>query len=51
MEKRKEFNTGEPLNCPKCNSYNLDMDGLPDDAKCLDCGLSFTVKRLAVWEE
>jgi hypothetical protein len=51
MEKRKEYAEGEIIDCPRCGSDDLDCDEAPNKAKCLTCGLEFTVRQVAVWEE
>lgn len=51
MEKRREYDTGDIIGCPKCDSINLDCDEAPDKAKCLDCGCEFHTKTVAIWEE
>ena len=50
MEKRKEYAEGEIITCPKCGGDDLDCEA-PDRGKCLTCGLEFTVRQVAVWEE
>ena len=47
---RKEYEEGEIINCPRCDSNELDVEA-PDKAKCLSCGLEFTIKKVAVWDE
>jgi transcription elongation factor Elf1 len=51
MEKRKEYAEGEIITCPKCGGDDLDYEEAPDKAKCLTCGLEFTIRQVAVWEE
>jgi len=59
MEKRKEYAEGELLTCPRCGGDDpvsstgqaLDCEEAPDKAKCLTCGLEFTIRQVAVWEE
>jgi len=51
MEKRKEYAEGEIIDCPKCGGDDLDCEEAPDKAKCLSCGLEFTIRQVAVWEE
>ena len=51
MEHRKEFDTGEILECPKCGSDDIDFDEFPDDGKCNRCGQKFSFRRVLVWEE
>jgi len=51
MEKRKEYSEGEIITCPRCGGDNLDCEEAPDRAKCLTCGLEFTIRQVAVWEE
>jgi hypothetical protein len=51
MEKRKEYTEGEIITCPRCGGDNLDCEEAPDKGKCLTCGLEFTVRQVAVWEE
>ena len=51
MEKRKEYADGEIITCPRCGGDDLDCEEAPDRAKCLTCGLEFTIRQVAVWEE
>ena len=51
VEKRKEYAEGEIITCPKCGGDDIDCDEAPDKGKCLTCGLEFTVRQVAVWEE
>jgi len=51
MEKRKEYAEGEIITCPRCGGDDLDCEEAPDQAKCLTCGLEFTIRQVAVWEE
>ena len=51
MEKRKEYAEGEPIDCPKCGSDDLDYDEAPDCAKCNSCGQTFTIRQVLIWEE
>jgi len=51
MEKRREYAEGEIINCPRCSGDDLDCEEAPDKAKCLTCGLEFTIRQVAVWEE
>ncbi len=51
MEKRKEYTEGEIIDCPRCGGDDLDCEEAPDKAKCLSCGLEFTIRQVAVWEE
>ena len=51
MEKHKEYAEGEIITCPKCGGDDLDYEEAPDKAKCLACGLEFTIRQVAVWEE
>jgi transcription elongation factor Elf1 len=51
MEKRKEYAEDDIMTCPKCDSDNVDYEEAPDRAKCLTCGLKFTIRQVAVWEE
>lgn len=51
MEKRKEYGFRDEILCPKCESDDLDCDDAPEKAKCLTCGLEFTIRQVAVWEE
>jgi len=51
MEKRKEYAEGEIIDCPRCSGDDLDCEEAPDKAKCLTCGLEFTIRQVAVWEE
>jgi len=50
MEKRREYAEGEIINCPKCDSDDIECE-TPDRGKCLTCRLEFTVKKVAVWQE
>ena len=50
VEKRKEFDVEEGISCPKCGG-DCDCDEAPQCGKCLNCGLEFAVKYVAVWEE
>ena len=51
MEKRREYAEGEIITCPRCGGDDLDCEEAPDQGKCLTCGLEFTVRQVAVWEE
>jgi transcription elongation factor Elf1 len=51
MEKRKEYAEGEIITCPRCGEDNIDCEEAPDRGKCLTCGLEFTVRQVAIWEE
>ncbi len=51
MEKRHEYATGEIITCPKCGRDDLDTDDCPESGKCLSCGLEFTTRTVAIWEE
>jgi len=51
VEKRKEYAEGEIISCPKCGSDDLDCEEAPAKAKCNTCGLEFTIRQVAVWEE
>ena len=55
MEKRREYDDGEIIYCPKCESDDikpLDPSSItPENGKCNSCGLEFTIKRVAVWKE
>ena len=51
MEKRKEYADGEIITCPRCGADDLDCEEAPDRGKCLTCGLEFTIRQVAVWEE
>ena len=51
IEQRKEYAEGEIITCPKCGGEDLDYEDAPERAKCLTCGLEFTVRDVAVWEE
>jgi len=54
VEKRKEYADGEIISCPKCSSDDLEPDlssVTPDRGKCNSCGLEFTIRQVAVWEE
>ena len=51
MEKRKEYAEGEVISCPKCGGDDLDYEEAPDQAKCNTCGLEFSIRQVAVWEE
>ena len=51
MEKRKEYTEGEIIDCPRCGGDDLDCEEAPDKGKCLTCGLEFTIRQVAVWEE
>jgi len=51
MEKRREYAEGEIIDCPRCGGDDLDCEEAPDKAKCLTCGLEFTIRQVAVWEE
>jgi len=50
VEKRKEYAEGEIITCPRCGGDDLDCEA-PDKALCLICGLEFTIRQVAVWEE
>jgi len=55
VEKRKEYADGEIISCPKCSSDDLEpidpSSITPDRGKCKSCGLEFTIRQVAVWEE
>jgi hypothetical protein len=51
VEKRREYAEGEIINCPRCDGDDLDCEEAPDRAKCLTCGLEFTIRQVAIWEE
>ncbi|MDD4986788.1 MAG: hypothetical protein PHQ43_13630 [Dehalococcoidales bacterium] len=51
MEKRKEYAEGDIITCPKCDSDDVDYEQAPDQAKCQNCGLKFTIRTVAVWNE
>jgi len=51
MEKRKEYAEGEIINCPRCDGDDIDCEEAPDKAKCLTCGLEFTIRQVAIWED
>jgi len=51
MEKRKEYAESEIITCPECGSDDLDYEDAPELAKCLTCGLEFTIRQVAVWED
>ena len=51
VEKRREYAEGEIIDCPRCGGDDLDCEEAPDKAKCLTCGLEFTIRQVAVWEE
>ena len=50
MEHRREYERGEIVNCPKCDSDDLDCDS-PEKAKCNQCGVEFELRTVAVWDE
>jgi len=51
VENRHEYADGEIISCPKCGSDDLDCEEAPDRGKCNSCGLEFTIRQVAVWEE
>jgi len=55
VEKRHEYADGEIITCPKCGSDGLEpfepSSVTPDRVKCNSCGLIFTIRQVAVWEE
>jgi len=55
VEKRHEYADGEIITCPKCGSDDLEpfepSSVTPDRVKCNSCGLIFTIRQVAVWEE
>ena len=51
MEKRKEYAEGEIIDCPRCGGDDIDCEEAPDKGKCLTCGLEFTIRQVAIWEE
>lgn len=51
MEKRKEYDEGDIIVCPRCDSDDLDCEQAPDKAKCLTCGLEFQIKTVLIWNE
>jgi transcription elongation factor Elf1 len=51
MEKRKEYAEGDIMDCPRCGGVDVDYEEAPDHAKCNTCGLEFTIRTVAIWEE
>ena len=51
MEKRKEYAEGKIISCPKCESDDLDWEEAPPKVRCNTCGLEFSIRQVAVWEE
>lgn len=51
MEKRKEYEEGDIIVCPRCGSDDLDCDESPSHAKCNSCGLEMRTKTVIIWEE
>ena len=51
MEKRKEYDEGDIIVCPKCDSDAVDYSRAPDRGKCQSCGLEFQVKTVLTWKE
>ena len=51
MEKRREYDEGDVITCPKCDSANVDYEQAPEQAVCEDCGLKFRLRTVAVWDE
>ena len=51
VEKRKEYPEGEPIDCPKCGSDDLDYDEAPNHARCNSCEQTFTIRAVLIWEE
>ena len=55
VEKRHEYADGEIITCPKCGSDDLEpidpSSITPDKGKCNSCGLEFTIRQVAIWEE
>ncbi len=51
MEKRKEYDEGDTIVCPKCDSDDVDYSEAPGGGKCQSCGLEFQVKTVLIWNE
>ena len=51
VEKRREYDVGEIITCPKCGGDDIDCDEAPEKGECLSCGTEFALKTVAVWEE
>jgi transcription elongation factor Elf1 len=51
VEKRKEYDEGDIMTCPKCDSIDVDYDEAPGHAKCNSCGQEFSIKTVVIWEE
>ena len=51
MEKRKEYDEGDTIVCPKCDGDDLDYGEAPGGGKCQSCGLEFQVKTVLIWNE
>ena len=51
MEKRKEYDEGDIVVCPKCDSDDVDYSEAPGWGKCQSCGLEFQVKTALIWNE
>jgi uncharacterized protein (DUF983 family) len=51
VEKRKEYEEGDIIVCPRCGSDDLDCDESPSHAKCNSCGQEMRTKTVLIWEE
>jgi ribosomal protein S27E len=51
VEKRKEYEEGDIIVCPRCGSDDLDCDEAPSHAKCNSCGQEMRTKTVLIWEE
>ena len=49
--KRKEYDEGDTIVCPKCDSDDVDYSEAPGWGKCQSCGLEFQVKTVLIWNE
>jgi hypothetical protein len=50
-EKRKEYDEGDIISCPKCNGDDLDYEEAPGQGKCNSCGVEFQIKTVLIWKE
>jgi hypothetical protein len=51
MEKRTEYDRNDQMVCPRCKSDELDCDEAPDEVTCYNCGLTFRLTTVAVWDD
>ena len=49
MEHRREFEEGDEIVCPRCDSDELEPKSY-GEGYCNNCGLEFSIRQLLVWE-